>query len=261
MIEASFDRSSRAAAVSGVYQYDTGQRLRMRGLPSTDELLAGDDLLSGELVTVQVHYGYEGDEQTDMRLAQWLDGDWVVDIPDSYLTRIDPVHVYVYVYYGENGDDTRARTMYEGVFSAIGRPAPNNMVSEDMLDTWEGLKAEVQLVLVSSNTALANAKAQAESALKIVPDVTEAVKPVGPATDAANAAHERLTAMEKAFNTSPVQVVHLNTGADAYAKIDNGVVTLGLPKGNTGAKGETGDTGPSDIKLSIKDGVLTITPK
>ena len=36
MIDAIFDRHSRSAAVSGIYQYDTGQRLRLRGLPSPD---------------------------------------------------------------------------------------------------------------------------------------------------------------------------------------------------------------------------------
>ena len=35
MIEASFERlAERSAAVSGAYQYDTGQRLKMHGLPA-----------------------------------------------------------------------------------------------------------------------------------------------------------------------------------------------------------------------------------
>lgn len=56
MIDAIFDRHSRSAAVSGVYQYDTGQRLRLRGLPSPDEMLERDTLLSGEEVTVQAQF-------------------------------------------------------------------------------------------------------------------------------------------------------------------------------------------------------------
>ena len=39
MIEANFEsRTHKNAAIAGVYQYDTGQRLRMRGLPTPDEL-------------------------------------------------------------------------------------------------------------------------------------------------------------------------------------------------------------------------------
>ena len=38
MIEANFEsRTHKNAAIAGVYQYDTGQRLRMRGLPTPDE--------------------------------------------------------------------------------------------------------------------------------------------------------------------------------------------------------------------------------
>ena len=36
MIEASFDRYDRNAAAAGAYQYDTGQRLVMHGLPSPE---------------------------------------------------------------------------------------------------------------------------------------------------------------------------------------------------------------------------------
>lgn len=73
MIDASFDRHSRSAAVSGIYQYDTGQRMRLRGLPSPEELLERDTMLSGDAVTVQAQFGYEGDSQTEPRLAAWDD--------------------------------------------------------------------------------------------------------------------------------------------------------------------------------------------
>lgn len=263
MIEASFDRNSKQAAVSGVYQYDTGQRLRMNGLPSPDELLAGDDLLSGDLVTVQVHFGYEGDDQTDMRLAQWDDERWcwVAEIPDSYLTRIDPVHVYVYVYHGESGEDTRARTMYEGVFSAISRPAPNNMVSEDMQQNWAKLESEVDLVLVSAETAITNAQTYAQNATDAAPLVASAAKNTQEAAQEANRQLQRLEAVENLWDKAEVRVVDLPAGSDAHVELDGGALVCGIPIGATGEKGETGDTGPADITLSFKDGILTITPK
>ena len=111
MIEASFG-TSREAAIDGVYQYDTGQRLRLSGLPSPDELAEMDDLLSGDLVALQVHFSYLGDTQTEMRLARWDDDRWVwvVEIPEQYMTRHEEVHVYVYVSYGTDESGSRNKT-------------------------------------------------------------------------------------------------------------------------------------------------------
>ena len=48
MINASFNSGkTRATAISGAYQYDTGQRLVMHGLPSPEEFSGEDDFLSG----------------------------------------------------------------------------------------------------------------------------------------------------------------------------------------------------------------------
>lgn len=265
MIEASFDRSSRAAAVSGVYQYDTGQRLRMRGLPSPDELLAGDDLLAGDLVAVQVHYGYSGDEQTDMRLAQWRDRDgcWVVDIPDEYLTRIDPVNVYVYMDYGENEYGNRARTMYEGVFSPISRPAPNNVASEEMMSKWAELEVEVNQVLEDIVVATENAEGATKSALAAAEATKEPTGKANEAAETAEDAADRLDSLHTAWNGMAVQVNTLDAGAEATVTKSGSTWIVGVPKGADGAKGATGATGPADITLSFaaSTGVLTITPK
>ena len=251
------------AAVSGVYQYDTGQRLRMNGLPSPDELLAGDDLLAGDAVTVQAHFSNEGDAQTEMRLAQWDDDRWcwVVEIPDVYLTRIDPVHVFVYVYHGETENSSRARTEYEGVFSPISRPAPNNVASEDMLSQWAQLEAEVDLVLSSASTAITNAKTYAESAISAANAAQTAADNAQEAAQEARAAEDALSAMAQALGGITVREETLAAGSAATAALSGSVLTLGIPRGADGAKGETGDTGPADITLSFSDGVLTITPK
>ena len=72
MLEASFDpRVSRSAAIHGADQYDTGQRLRLCGLPGPDELSEADGLLGLSVAAVQVHFGYDGDAQSEAVLAQW----------------------------------------------------------------------------------------------------------------------------------------------------------------------------------------------
>ena len=88
MIDASFSSTGRDATVSGAYQYDTGQRLRMHGLPSPSELAERDSLLGGDGITVQAQFSFTGDSQTEMRLAAWEQetedepGVWVAEIPD-----------------------------------------------------------------------------------------------------------------------------------------------------------------------------------
>ena len=263
MIEASFDRMSRRAAIDGAYQYDTGQRLRLNGLSSPAELGDADDFVAGDSVTVQVHYGYDGDSQTNATLAVW-DEDrwcWLADIPDEYLTKNEPVHVYVYVYHGETEEKARAHTVYEGVFTPAYRPAPNNVASDDMINTWNELAGEVDLVLVSADSAIKNAEDNAEKAEKAAEDVANAAQEAEDATEFAQTQDARLDAQEARWNGMDVRVVNLPAGSDAEAILNGSVLTLGLPQGATGPQGAVGDTGPSDIGLSISDGVLTITPR
>lgn len=263
MIDASFDRRSRMSAVSGVYQYDTGQRLRMHGLPSPDELLARDDLLAGNVLTVQVQFGYVGDEQTSMGLATWDEERWiwVVDIPDEYLTRTDPVHVYVYVYYGANEYGERANTTYEGVFTPISRPAPGNVASEDMLERWNNLKAEVDLVLVGAEAAIDGAETSAAEAAAAADASREAAEAAQSAGEDAIAALKELEDVEDFWNNIPVIVENISPTDNLSVSIENETLKYRIPKGLDGVKGPEGDVGPADIAISFENGVLTITPR
>ena len=263
MIDAIFDRHSRSAAVSGVYQYDTGQRLRLRGLPSPDEMLERDTLLSGEAVTVQAQFGYDGDSQTEPRLAAWDDDlqAWLVDIPDAYLTRSETVRVFVEVYYGADENGGRTKTMYEGVFKPISRPASNDTATDDQLSAWETLAAEVDLVLSTAAPAQQNAVSQAESAISAGDTAQTAAAHAREAAQEAKDAEDALAAMGRTLGGMTVQTETLAAGSAATATLSGNVLTLGIPRGADGAKGETGDTGPADITLSFSDGVLTITPK
>lgn len=263
MVEASFDRSGRSAAVSGIYQYDTGQRLRLRGLPSPGELLERDDLLSGEAVAVQAQFAYEGDSQTEPRLAVWDDGQeaWLVEIPDAYMTRSETVRVYVEVYYGANEAGGRTKTMYEGAFRPISRPAPNDTVTNDQLVAWETLEAEVDLALSAAGTAAANAQDNAADADLAAATARTAADNAQEAAEDARAASEVLAAMEQAFEGMTVRTASLAAGSAATAELAGNVLTYGIPRGAKGAKGETGDTGPADLTLSFSGGVLTITTR
>ena len=126
MIEASFDKNgNRSAAISGAFQYDTGQRLRMHGLPTPQELAGMDEFLSGDKAIVQAQFSFVGDIQTEMREAVYdaREDAWIAEIPNVYLMRSAPVHIYVYVSHGEAEDKLRGKTCYEATFTPLSRTA------------------------------------------------------------------------------------------------------------------------------------------
>lgn len=264
MIEASFDRLSKRAAIDGVFQYDTGQRLRLSGLPSPGEMSAADDFLGdSDLAAVQVQFGRDGDSQAQTRLAQWdiEHSVWLCDLPDEYLTSTESVNVYVYVSHGVDDGGSRNRTMYAGVFTPIGRPAPNNVATDDQLQTWDGLKEEVSLVLVTVQTAQGNAQAAADDASNAAEAARKAAEDTDDAYHAVDDALYRLESLSAKWESMNIRAIGLSPGAEATATIDDSGIVLGIPKGKKGPDGDSGKDGPTDIDLSFSNGVLTITPR
>lgn len=263
MIEASFDKLSKRAAIDGVHQYDTGQRMRLSGLPSPEEMNLTDDFLSGDLAAVQVQFGRDGDSQTESRLAEWQEerGVWMCSVPDECMSNTDPVNVYVYVMHGGDDNGSRNKTLYTGVFTPQGRPAPGGTATEDQLRQWEQLEAEVDLVLASVNNATDKAAAEVDATSKAADDTYQAAEDTKDAAKVADNALYRLENIESRWENMNVRVISLSPGAAATASLDGTTLTLGVPQGNVGPKGAEGTAGPTDIGLSFSSGVLTITPK
>lgn len=205
MIHASFDdKSHKSAAIAGIYQYDTGQRLKMHGLPSPKELAEKDDFLSGDMVTVQAQYGFIGDSQTETRLASYdeASGCWTADIPDIYLTRSSTVKVFVYVGYGAAEGAGRSKTCYEGSFTPISRPAPGTQVTPGQANAWDELVAEVNLTLAKMNTATSGANAATETANVAASGANQAAEAANKAAEAASAAAGAANKAAGAANTA-----------------------------------------------------------
>lgn len=265
MIEASFDQGKRrSTTVSGAYQYDTGQRLRMHGLPSPGELAGRDEFLSGNMITMQVHFGLKGDSQTQARLARW-DGEsgcWMAAIPDECLQAAESVYAYVYVSYGmDEAGNGRTKTMYELVFRPVSRPAPNNVATSEQWEAWAVQKNEMDLILDVLHAAHQSAAEGQQTAQASAQRADTAGRNAQQAYEEAKRQHERLEEICTGWEGMKVRTISLEAGAQATASIHAGMLTYGLPRGEKGAKGMTGDTGPADITLSIENGVLTITPK
>jgi hypothetical protein len=263
LIVASFDKTqNRTAAVSGAYQYDIGQRLVMHGLPSPSELAGEDDLLSGDLVTVQAQFSYVGDSQSEMRIATWDEERqaWLVGVPDEYLTRHREVHVYVFCYYGSDETGERGETAYEATFRPIGRPAPSGTVTEDQLRQWTNLKAEIEISLSKVEAAVGNAN----NAVDGLNAASEAAKNAAQSASAsATMAEAAKSNLADSGNDSITQtaVTSVSAGSEATASLISGRLTIGAPKGATGAKGDAGEAGPSDVSFSFDSttGTLTVT--
>lgn len=251
MLEAIFDRSSRSAAVRGAYQYDTGQRMRMNGLPSPDELLEQDDMLSGDGVAVQVQFAFEGESQTEPRLAVWDEGRcvWTADVPDKFLTRSEPVRVFVEVYYGEDDSGERTKTMYEGVFRPIGRPASSDTVTEEQLAAWGTLEAEVTLGISNADAASALALSSADGALAGAQTAKTAAEAADAAGETATESKTALAAVAALFSGIRVTAESGAAGTEATAQILPGEMIMVIPAGADGANGGPGEDGPTDISF------------
>lgn len=243
MIEASYaPNKTNTASISGAFQYDTGQRLRLRGLPTPDELAEKDDFVSGDVVTVQVQFAYEGDSQTESRLAVYEEDEdaWLVAVPDVYLQRSYPVGFFVYVGYGADGEGARSKTMYTGTFKPTGRPAPGDQVTPDQINAWDALVQEVNLAISATNTATSNANAAASGANKWA-QATTSVKTLAEGSNAT------------------VNVTEANGVKNMEFGIPVGATGATGPRGEKGDKGDRGDTGPAGVTFSLSGTTLTIT--
>lgn len=263
MITASFDER-RSAAVAGAYQYDTGQRLRMFGLPTPKELAEKDDFLSGDMVTVQAQYAFVGDSQTETRLCTFEEtcGAWVAAVPDSYLMHHEDVHVYVYVSYGQSEEAGRAKTCYEAVFRPISRPAPGDAVTPDQLNAWDALVQEINLTLSQVNTAASNANAEAAQAHTAAEKANAAAQAASDAAKSAGKAGETVT---RAWMEATASAVALEPDEAPTVTLseEDGVKRLlyGIPRGANGAdgpQGPKGDTGPAGVTFTLEGTVLYI---
>ncbi len=256
MIAASFDaQRSREAAISGTYQYDTGQRIRMYGLPNPDEFSEMDDSLSGDGVTVEVQFSFMQDAQSEPRLAQYDEENdcWTAEIPDIYLTRAEPVFVYVYVMYGADETHSRSKTMYTGSFTPIARPAPSTAVTPDQKNAWDALVGEVNLTLSEMNTAISGANAAAAGA-------KEAAAQAGSAAQSASSAAAAASAQADAWEKATASAQTLSPGSEATVTLEQNAqgghhIAYGIPRGE---KGEKGDTGPAGVTFTLEGTTLYI---
>lgn len=256
MIDVIFNTEvSNTAAVSGAWQFDKGQKMRILGLMSPQDFLRAEGYDSDDLFTMQVQFAYVGDSQTQMRLALYDEslGVYTAEVPDEYLTRHKAVNVFIYASFG--AEQVQAETVYYAQFTPASRAAPQGTVTPEQIDSWNALVGEVNLAIQKTNAAASAANESAQASKD--------------AQDTMIASYE---AQQKKWTNAQATVSTLDPGSDATVSMtDDGekkVLQFGIPRGEKGDKGDKGDTGaagpqgpvgPAGVSFSLSGSILTIT--
>ena len=147
MIIAKFVHDKTSVIVSGLWQYDYGQILRIQGL---------------NLPTVtEVHFSLDETKGlAEQRVATTKDGVTDVIIPDSMLENQDVTEdfkIYVFVYVS---DENSGQTEYKIVCKVNARPKPHAYSVDEQKDYF---RETIQLVNTSATSAVENAQKAQES--------------------------------------------------------------------------------------------------
>lgn len=254
LIDASFGTKSREATVSGAYQYDVGQRLRLTGLPSEEELKAQDEMLAEDsVIAVAVQFAFKGDDRTEERSAFWSDEEqaWTVEIPDVYLQRSADVLMYVVVSHGATDEASRAKTVYEAVFRPISRPAPGTAVSPAVRDDWAALRQEVTAAITAADEAVTGENGANSAASKARDAAAAANEAAEKATSDVNAYLQKLGDTQvslEIIGLSETPTVEVEDVAGADNKTHKKVI-FRLPQSVVTVNGQAAGEG-GDIKLT-----------
>ena len=189
-----FTRNNRFAKCGGIYQYDRGQILRIKGL----------DLPKA----VEVQFAYtESGGSAETRVGMTVDGVTDVQIPNEMLknnraTRDYNIWAFVYVIDGDSGN-----TVYKMRLEVTSRPAPGEITEDpDEPHPFDEAINAVNAAASRAETAESNAKEYAADAKKASSEASESAE---------NAKNDR-KAVEKLkteFDTATESV--LKTATDA----------------------------------------------
>lgn len=130
-----------AVACPQSWQWDTGQILRIQGLP----------IESG----TQVHFSVDGTAYTS--IAGVVDGVAYAYIPDVVFAEAGSVPVYIYL----SEDDATAETLYSGILTIKARPQPSDYSTPTEAEQTL-FQAAIDAVTLSATTA-SDAAVEAES--------------------------------------------------------------------------------------------------
>lgn len=156
----------------------------------------------------EVHFGNapRGESTTQIGNA---DG---VIIPDAYLTSGSPIYAWIYLHAGnDDGETEYVITIPVNKRAAITNQEPTPVQQDAITEAIAALNDAVE-----------------QTAQDVID--TNAAK------EAAEAARDEITGMSATATT-------LAPGSSATASYANGVLSLGIPRGDQGEKGDTGDTG------------------
>lgn len=115
MLTAIFNDGVKAVRILGLTQWDYGQRLKICGTKIEQE--------------TEIHFGLLGERETIVQIAEYVDGDLEVDIPNELLEDGRGIMAYVYISDGIDGKTVRTVSM-----PVERRARPGDFVNHDNID-------------------------------------------------------------------------------------------------------------------------------
>ena len=117
MLIAEFTKKDETITVDGLWMYDYGQKLQIKGL---------------ELPSVfEVHFSWKGLEEARIITGHTENGVSSVDIPNEALKQKSAITAYIYLSSPEEGETVNAAMMFVGK-----RPAPENLDAPEDIDLF-----------------------------------------------------------------------------------------------------------------------------
>ena len=227
----------RTITTSSLWQYDYGQTLKLEGLTLPE--------------AYEVHFSKSDGVGT--AITQIGNSEGVV-IPDMLLLTPGPIYAWIYLHEGNDDGETEFKLtipVNARVRPTDDEPTPveqsaiteaiavlNVAVEETAADA---LKAEGYALGTQNGDAVSSDSTYFENNAKYfaVAAKKESIEAMEKAISAKRIAEE---ARDEFLNLN-IQAQTLPAGSNATVVYDSGVMTLGIPRGDTGEKGATGATG------------------
>lgn len=135
-----------SVTVYGLWQFDYGQQLEIRGL-------------SGLPAITPVHFAIEDAESAEIRTGTYADGVLTCAIPDAVLRQASPVWAYVYIDNGESGQTIKAVRI-----CITPRAEPSEVVTPEQKSAFGEMVAELNGLIAAVEGVNDEAMAQADRA-------------------------------------------------------------------------------------------------
>lgn len=213
IVIATFKNNLRKIETPPLWQYDYGQILRIEGLELPQAF--------------EIHFANAGDKEAKKKIVTNNE----VEIYDEYLTSGENIIAYFFYHTGENDGETEY---------VINIPVKRRQKPTDEQPTPVQQDA-IEEAIAALNAGVTEAEGYASDASDSADEARECAEDAEDILEELRGVEENLANLSAEASTLP-------EGEQATASYQNGVLSFGIPKGDTGAQGPEGPQGPQGIQ-------------